>query len=230
MWARPSSRASRCFGGGDSYTLNMVVLQKDDAVVTTTPGDYTDVSAAAASQGGSEFSGWLSANTDSCLYIGGPRKFPGIKLLSGATGSSTALDRTEVALEYYNANTASWIEVTRMATKSSRPYNSTATEILSDTSYSEQVRFGMRDTVLDRNNDAGNLSTRWDEIDVGGTTQFWVRLRLVSGITGIPTIEQIKLHVDRFEINDDGFTERFGGVVRSFPWGLGNHRGGQHRQ
>lgn len=194
------------FGGGDSYTLNMKVF-------TETSGNvFTDFSSEAASQGGSTFAGWSEASSGACLYIGGPRKFEGIKMLSGNISPvpTDVLDDSKITIEFWNGST--WEAITRMATNAVKPYNSTRTQILSNVNYAEQIRFGFRKDTLDT----------WVRNTVNSVELFWVRLRQVSAITGeIPIIEQIKLHIGRFEINSDGFTERFGGVIRELPWDWG---------
>ena len=44
----------------------------------------------------------------------------------------------------------------------------------------------------------------------GGTAYYWTRFRIESAIDFAPVFEQLKLHTNRFEINDDGWIEYFG--------------------
>ena len=52
--------------------------------------------------------------------------------------------------------------------------------------------------------------TAWATKALNGETKYWVRIRITTNITSVATLEQMKLHTDRREINADGYPEYFG--------------------
>lgn len=49
---------------------------------------------------------------------------------------------------------------------------------------------------------------------------YWIRVRLNTILTTVPTIDQIKLHTNRTEINADGVTEFFGSAIQRTQLGI----------
>jgi len=214
----PENPKETALGGGDSYTVGMMVktsTSTDDAA-----GPFADVTVAAASGTGSTFTMFAGTAIDNTLYIGGPRQFRGVKITFGGTVADPALDATAVALEYWDGS--AWTAVPRMVTNSNAPYESYVQTLnVAGQSTSVQVRFGLR--AAER--------AMWVAKAIGGDSLFWVRLRVASPLTTVPTIEQIKLHSNRLEVNADGFVERFGAasVVQSLAWDWGtNEASGQN--
>jgi len=203
----PENPKETVMGGGDSYTVGMVV--KTNTGADDAAGMFADVTAPAASGTDSTFTMFAGTGANNTLYIGGPRQFRGVKITFGTTVADPALDATAVALEYWDGS--AWTAVPRMVTNGNAPYESyvqTLNVALQSTSV--QVRFGLR--AAER--------VQWEQKSIDGASLFWVRLRVASSLTTAPTIEQIKLHSNRLEVNADGFTEYFGGAapVRALPW------------
>lgn len=215
----PQQPREAVFGGGDSYTQGMVVLRKQIASVSTSGTDFDNITDTVNKNNGFTEDVFPNESQNCCLYIGGPREFGGIKLSRGENPLGLLLlDNSRIVTEYYDGT--DWRIVPRMCTNSNAPYDSTATELFTDTYSSQQIRFGIRtgsdtsifDTTFDD----------WSPLIINGFNKLWFRLRIstASGLGGggSPTINQIKLHSDRFEINSDGYTERFGGAIRDIGW------------
>jgi hypothetical protein len=169
------------------------------------------------SEGGSTFPAFPSAAAGATFYVGSDLPFGGIELSTGGTALDAA-DLANVVWEYWEGT--QWNPFAIMATQRAVPYASFANAALTRASSVEQVRFG-RDT--DATDDLSVLvETTMVPKTLNGIEKFWVRVRVASALAGpVPLIEQVQAHAGRFEVNTDGFTERFGGVVRTLPWDLG---------
>jgi len=189
------------FGGGDSYTKGMVVLNSPNQEVGpfTVVGGAGDVS--------TQFSLFLGETPNNAAYIGGPIPFGGVKMLV-----DTPLDpgeRSLIEVAYWDGS--AWVEYRMMSTKSGAPYTSYADAFL-EQAQSLQVRLG-----VDRNSPGGS----WTPRSLGGSDDlYWVRILVTSTIAVNPVLRQFKLHSERFEINSDGSIEYFGGAVTPLFWDL----------
>lgn len=196
-------------GEGDSYIRGMKVLTQVPA------GAYTDVTTAASSTSGSTFT--IGTAVNNAIYFtstlvnettGKPVKFLGIKalvILSKLGGS--------IICEYWNGS--SWTEIKTMSTDANSPYLPHANDVFGRNNSSEQIRFGF------------DMLTDWALSTITGTNAYWARLRVATAISRAPVIEQIKIHSNRTEINNDGWMEFMGQArpIDFLPWDAGLFQG-----
>jgi len=122
----------------------------------------------------------------------------------------TSINTTpKIIIEYYNSESAAWEEVTFMNSDSDSPYVSYANHPISTTG-SHQVRYnyGLRDASWGKNDPMGL-----------GVNYYWIRWRIISQIEP-SSIDQIKIHSNRMEVNSDGWVEYFGTSrpIGLLPW------------
>jgi len=184
-----------CLGGGDSYFWGVNTFTNTNLEV----GTWADQTSVAQSPTGSTFVAFPGVTAGNCMYVGSDYTFPGLKISSTV---AMVLGAGAIILEFWNG--AAWVEVNHMATEGDYPYEQYANTIL-ERAASEQTRFDM-------------TMASWATKDLNGITKYWVRLRIVTGITTAPTIQQIKCHTHRFEVNNDGFNEYFGTARPPFPY------------
>jgi hypothetical protein len=196
----PNFPSESIFGEGDSYVRTMAVLRNTNLEI----GAWTDISTEMSSSSGSTAAGFSGVGAGNCLYIGGSEKqFPGIKTL---TTVAQVVGAGNVDLEYWNG--LAWIAIHYMAADSQTPWESHG-ETIFGRAQSDQVRWP----------NAADL-TGWAQKALNGYTKWWVRFHITVGITSVPTLEQIKLHSNRTEINADGVIEHFGTArtKRAIAW------------
>lgn len=185
------------FGGGDSYVNGLKVLT-DDGTGTS----FIDISSDVADPSitSSLFQGTAVGNV---FYVGGDIPFYGKK--ADTVSAWGANDSANIAREYWDGST--WTDFNIMNAQSGHPYATTAQNIFI-TAGSSQVRYG-------------DMSG-WATTTVNSITAYWVRFRVTSIISAIPTISLFKLHSSRTEINSDGYIEYFGKarVIKTLPWDL----------
>lgn len=195
------------FGEGDSYTRGMMVYSYNGST-------YTDISDEAKSISGSTFT-FPNVNVNTALYIASSLSdgsdflhHYGIKSkITAAIVAGTG----NIVVEYYNG---SWAELNIMEVDSSSPYLPHGNELFQHIG-SHQVRY-----TCDLTTDSW---TKNDPVTLG-TDYYWIRIRIASAITTSPTFEQFKLHTNRAEINNDGWTEYFGKArpTGTLPWSITN--------
>ena len=199
----PFDPVASSFGGGDSYNDGLVGQTNTNGEA----GTWADVTAEMTSETSSTFPAFPSTAAGATFYVGSDLPFGGIELSTGGTSLGVA-DLANITFEYWDGG--SWVAFVVMATGRFSPHTSFANTALTRASSVEQVRFGR------------NVEMSMAQKTLNGIEKFWARIRVASVLAGpIPLIEQVQAHVDRFEVNTDGFTERFGGVVKTLPWGLG---------
>jgi hypothetical protein len=185
-----------CLGKGDSYSDDISVWTYDGS----TYEDYSD-SVKRVDGFGIEFP---NVNTNTAIYIASTVndtiKHDGIKI---AIVDSMTLGSGEVVLEYWNGST--WVEENAMVSESGAPYAPHAKNYF-EQSVDVHIRYNI---VL--TNDSWGVS---DDMSAG-TDRKYIRFRIASPITESFRIDQIKLHPDRWEANEDGFTELFGNARNS---------------
>lgn len=198
----PEKGREFCSGEGDSYTRGMMVWTESDL------GVFTDVSTAAASPSASPFS-FPNAEANSAIYLSTDLKDDlgnYLKFYGGKTSVSTPANwgSGSIVLEYYN-DVNGWIQGDIMETQAGGRYYQYADQIFKHTG-SFHIRANIFLSVL---TDAAN---RWDLSDPisSGQSRYWIRFRIVDGVTIAPVFEQFKLHTNRTEINADGWGEYFG--------------------
>lgn len=199
----PNRGREAAFGEGDSYT-NSILAYTYNGV------SYTDVSEEAKSPSGSTFQ-FPSLAINSALYIStaydttSPLKFHGFKI--SITQAAILPFLSDIIFEYWNGT--SWVEVNHMITKSTAPYLSLANDKFTQTG-SFHVRFSC------------GIDQDWavnDPVSFGSNL-YWIRMRIDGlAITQTPIFEQLKIHTNRFEVNEDGFQEMFGRgrIIEKFP-------------
>lgn len=181
-------------GEGDSTTVGMVVLQNTNLEI----GTWSDVTTIAASPTGSTVDVFPVNTAGACFYIGATWNFPGVKLLMD---TAIILGAGSFVTEYYNG---AWVPLNIMSADSDPPFN----------------QYG--NTSLDK---VGSYHSRYGDVSdmtlktLDGNNRNWVRARLVSPITQSSKIQQVKVHVNRFEGAIDGTIEFFGSArpPRSIP-------------
>lgn len=202
-------------GEGDSTTRGILVYTSDGV-------SLTDVSDEAKSRTGSTFT--YPITTNSALYIGWDlqnvdyMKFYGIKV---NVVTPTVLGAGAAAWEFWNGS--AWVGFDVMNTEANSPYLPLDGKCFEEAG-ENHLRFDIR-LSLD--------SFGWTKNDPisSGIPRYWVRYRIVSDITTAATLEYIKIHTNRKEVNADGWVEYFGtarpiGPVpswdhRSFTFGSG---------
>ncbi len=179
--------AEASIGGGDSHTFGMIVFSNDNGEI----GTWVDNTVAAKSRSGSTFALLQGIGVDQAAYFGGDQPFPGIKtdvtvaVVLGGTGI--------LVWEYWDGG--AWTSFFVMAADANAPYEAHAQAVF-ERVQNDQVRYG----------DISGQATKL----LNGETKFWTRVRVTGAITSVPTLESVKLHTDRSEINADGFLEFFG--------------------
>jgi len=191
--------AESTLGGGDSYFWGVNTFVNTNLEV----GAWTDYTTEAQSSSGSTFPGFAGVGVDNCLYIGSDYPFPGLK----ATVTTAMVPGAgQLILEYWNGGV--WVELLHMSSDGNAPYAQYADKAFERIN-SEQIRF--------RNPQSG-----WATKLLNGETKYWARYRITAAITSVPTIQQIKCHTHRTEVNADGFVEYFGGAqpVLDYPYDI----------
>jgi hypothetical protein len=189
------NQPSEIIGGeGDSHVRGMLVYRNTNGEA----GVWSDITTEMASATGSTAAAFPGVGAANCFYVGGNEKqFPGLKI---NTTVALVPGAGSIIWEYWSG--AAWTQFRLMAADQAIPYNSYAEHTFERVAF-EQVRF-----------DASNMAG-WAQKALNGATRWWIRCRIVGGITTVPTLEQVKLHTNRYEINGDAVPERFGtGIVQ----------------
>lgn len=184
----PGNGKEAVFGEGDSHVNGLVVFSTEDDITFV---DYTEEASSGSGSTYPAFGGFLTVGAAD--YIGSDDMICGIKL---KTASLVTPGTGSVIREYWNGS--AWVTFTAMATDADSPYEQRADD-MGTVIGSEQVRFGSCDDQV--------LKT------INGIEKYWIRFRITSALTSSGTVEQIKLHTNRFEINADGFSEYFGNGI-----------------
>ena len=185
-----------CFGGGDSHVRGMAALTNTNLE----GGTWNDITTSLKDDDGSSAALFAATAVGNCFYFGGDFEFPGMKV-----EITTAMSGGAVVLEYWNGS--SWVSIPHMSSDASSPYAQYA-QLVFQRANTEQVRFGIQDI------------TGWATKNLNGITKYWVRFRVTTILTTIPSCDRAKLHTDRTEINSDGVVEYFGAAqpVRQLSW------------
>lgn len=190
----PEIPKEAAFGEGDSTTLGMFVFSSSSA------GGWVDNTVAAKSSAGSTFNLYGSTASGSTAYFGNStRVFPGFKV-----DTVTPITGAQGVWEFWNGT--NWQSSIIMSTQANYPYKSYAQESYKK-SEPTQVRFC-------------RCTGSWGLTTINGQSGYWIRNRLTGSITTDPSIQRIKLHTNRTEINPDGLIEHFGRAqpVRDLVW------------
>lgn len=226
----PNRGAESVFGEGDSYIIGMVVKRynANTASYTTITNDVKHID-------GTTVAVFPSNTVGDILYIGNENNIPflGVKINidtpaspTGCNTSSTDPPVYAVAWEYWNGS--SWVAFRTYLTLTDYPYSPYRRDSFRSGNY--QMRFeAITNSAASRPIPStstfvssygpggtnkwvtsGSPKTAWTQTTIDSVSAYWVRCRLVSVLTTVPTLEQIKLHTNRCEINADGTIEFFG--------------------
>lgn len=192
-----------CLGGGDSYAVPYAFHCTVSDTTGLTIINATDVSSILQSDSGSTTGLFGGTTSGSYILVGSQYPFGGAKSKVSVSGS---VESDNVTAEYLFDSTPTWTTTPFMSTLSDFPYTSYANNLDGEDDTSFQYRFGF---------DPDNLPVPWNAVtlNINGVNYenlYWGRFRVVSDISQDVTIEQLKLHTNRFEINADGTTEYFG--------------------
>jgi hypothetical protein len=187
----PEQGYESAIGGGDSYTRGMLVY-------TETSGNvFADVSDIARSASSSTFA-FPGTAIDNAIYIASSLSDVSDVLshfgIKAKIDTAATIGAGEIVLEYWNGS--SWATFNGCTSKSSPGYFKYAKDYfgLSGSYHIKYNPFIIDDWAK---NDPMSL----------GTSYYWVRFRIDTAITTSPSIQQIKLHTNRTEINADGTIE-----------------------
>lgn len=179
------------FGEGDSHTLGMTVLTYN------TISGFSNITNSLLLKDGISTSLFKGVTAGNELYIGSEyAKFPNLRVSinTGITPAGGKIGITKYISHSYSVSTG-FTGFNLMSTDAAGPYLPHADNIFNSGEY--QYRFG-------------NMPN-WTQRDVGGVlNKYWIKFRIESNITVVPTADQLKLGPSRKEINSDGFVEYFG--------------------
>jgi hypothetical protein len=191
---RPELGRESIFGEGDSYTRGLLFYSYNASTTV-----FTNRTANIITPGDGNTVGFDGTAVDNALYLtttlkdknGDKIPFLGAKdtiTVAGIGGS--------YLFEYWNGG--SWVPMNRMVVSATSNY--LVKEDLFDTVGTYQVRYD------------DSAPTSWVANDpMGlGIDYYWVRVRITSPITLSPQFDQIKVHTNRTELNEDGYLEYFG--------------------
>lgn len=197
-----------CFGEGFPTVRGMRIYNYDNST-------FTDVTDVAASPSGSTFTmgtdiddavyvTWDLINSDTADYS----KFFG--LFNNVT-TAMVEGAGSAQWEYWDGD--SWELLTEMVTEARSPYYPSNGHSFEYTGL-HNIRFNNHE-----------LNNHWAKSNPPGTgpSTYWLRFRITTAITTGPTIQYIKMHTNRTEINADGWLEYFGNArpIGRLPWDIG---------
>lgn len=192
----PVDPTESVFGEGDSH-VNMLVYTE------TSGGIFADVTSEAKSATGSTFT-FPGIAANNAIYVANilndgssNLKHHGVKYISTIAG---VLGGGEIVIEYWNGSF--WAEFNGMVTDGSTPFLPYAKQYF-ETTGNFQLRYN---PLMVNDSWAANDPI----IPSTGTSYFWTRYRIKTGITTAPVFQQFKIHSSRSEKNADGYDEFFG--------------------
>jgi len=177
--------AESVFGAGDSHTFEHVYTF--DGTST-----YTDRTTAAKSFSGSTFTfDGVTAGNEVLIANRFPLTFEGIKV---SIETAAVLGAGEIVAEYWNGS--SWVEFNGCTSLADAAYYKYAKNYFSQTG-NYHIKYNPF------------IRTPWQENDPVslGETFYWMKYRVATTITTAPVFQQIKIHTNRAEINQDGTQE-----------------------
>jgi len=187
------------FGQGDSYPVELAYHYSTDNETGTTITSATDITTILQSDSGSSVDIFQSNIAGEVFLIGADQPFFGAKIKYDGLG---VIEPENIQLQFLN-NLDNWVNTTYMITNSSSPYQKEGWNL--STHLSEQMRF--KDSIL-----VPNLEWIARTLNINGVnvTKYWGRMVLLSPVTSLPSVQQVKQHTSRTEINSDGTVEFYG--------------------
>ena len=167
----PNNPRECAFGSGETYTVDMVVITNTNEEA----GTWADMTIESQSKDGSSFNGFSGLTAGHCLYIGGPRPFPGFKCqLVTKMDPSTAT----VIMEYWDGS--QWIDFCFFVSESDPPYYPVSNNLF-DAQSTLAVPYSGIETRFGKMVDWTTKTT----LD-GVANLYWVRAIISSGTTLLP--------------------------------------------
>jgi len=196
------------FGGGDSYSVDQAWHCDIANTTGLTITGATDVTSELSSDAGSTAGLFGGITAGKYLLIGSDYSYRGLKIKMTALGD---VPPDNLRAEAWNGD-GDFEDVQYMAANSDNIWSvGTQKGYNICTSLSEQWRFGFNPLDPVPNNKTTLI------INGVPIEKYWGRLVIETPIAEDPTVEQIKLHPDRTEINSDGTVEHFGVARDSAP-------------
>lgn len=206
----PGNGKELTVGEGDSYNGDGQLIVK-----TFNGSSYLDVTSNIQTDTHDDFLEFPNINDGTIIYMTSNitdgndfLKHGGIKAV---IVQNAILGAGDIVFEFYNGS--SWIEFNHSVTTSLRPFIHLANDKFETTGV-HQIRY---DAFIDNNSNQ-------TKINIDGDERFWVRWRIVGGITRSMEIDFLKIHSNRTELNPDGFIEYFGSSrpIRKLPITFGS--------
>lgn len=183
--------------GEDSYPVELAFLAKESDTTGKTIINATNVTEILQSDGGSTTPMWGDNAVGDYIFIAAKKVYEGVKVKYVNLGT---VEPDNIVPEFYKDDVDGWSNVSYMGTNSAPPYRSNADEI--SIHESEQVYFGFNPLLRDAPETW--LKNTFTINGVSYVDYFWARFKIVAPITEIPILEQIKVHSDSTEIEDQG--------------------------
>lgn len=142
-----------------------------------------------------EFSVFDALTVDHTTYFG----FPDLTFNGLIFTVDTAFsDSQRVAVEYWNADSSQWTEIPTMSFLGSTPFYSYG-ESFFEREQCERMLLGP--------------TPGWDTKTLNGITDYWIRFRILSTLSGNVQLEQVHRTYNQFEIDTGGHTHHTQGIV-----------------
>lgn len=197
------------FGEGDSTPEGMLVYTFDGSV-------YADISTNAQSADGSSFT-FPNNVAGNAIYVTMTKEQNGFKYVPHGIKVKMDNPATYIAgdLEFQVFNGVTWQKVNVMSIEDVEPYYSFAdVPFQAQSQDSEQIYFDNTvDTIWELN----------DPVSLG-QDYYWFRIIINNPLSVLPDFEQFKIHTSRYELNSNGFAQKFGNARtrKQLPWSLGD--------
>jgi len=190
---------AKIFMGEGRYDENNIIVLRNDNLEA---GSWVNVSNEASSIEEPAFDLFSGVQAGNCVYIGRDTVVQGFKIHVTAAVPTA---NNSLVWEYWNG--LDWVVFKVMQNSAECPYYTSDGSFISAVD-KYHIRFGV------------TTQTPAVAKNLNGFTKKWMRLRIVSDISGVPVVESIKLHTNCTEINKDGYIEYFGNarVVCQLPF------------
>jgi hypothetical protein len=187
------------FGAGDSYPVEIAFHYNTANESGGTITGAADITTILKSDQGSTTPMFANNLAGEVVMIGATIPPGGVKSKWDSLGN---LEPDRIIGEYLN-NVGVWEDNTYGVTNANSPYQRYSWSIASATN--EQLRFGL--SLISPNQDFESRTLNINGVDYN---YYWVRVRLLTPVTEVPVLQQVKTHTNRTEINADGVVEFFG--------------------
>lgn len=189
---------SKLIVGEGKYNFTTTILSNNNLEI----GTWVDNTSFSSSYNTTPFDLFQSTAIGSCAYIGSDYPILGFKANIGITSDFISGDPIP---EYWNGT--NWIIFTCMHTDSMAPYYSITDPYLNVVG-KQQIRFGL------------TTNTPFVKKTLNGINKYWIRLRITTSPSIIPTLLYFKLHNNSAKFNSGGYLEYFGNSrpIKKLAW------------